>query len=220
MRPAIVFFFLFVLAPAVGLSQSLSCEREFEVPGFDFAGKEVPGHPAPIFEFWKPFESPVRLPVHVLALLLEDDVSRSKLQVCSEGGVSQVPPKWLTARELKLVDGELPGLMVKAANSCVWKPGGEREAGYFWLFRQSPTGYQLVFRENTHALQVLNRSTAGYPNLCTIEGQETDSSITQKVYTFEDGKYQEAISTHIIQDDFGAPPEPGGISLKPSPEHH
>jgi hypothetical protein len=189
MRKAFVVFSLLVAVSSNGVCQLLSCETDYDGPG-----NKVPGAPAPIFELKKPFPNPVPLPSHVLALLRADEANVGKLEACSRGTLSQMPPEWFTATELKITDDELPGLIVKTANACLWNSDGALESGYFWVFRQAPTGYQLLLREHTQALQVLATRTAGYPDLCTIWADSGFNLISQNVYTFGDGKYEVTIS--------------------------
>jgi hypothetical protein len=215
MRKAFVVLSLLVAVSGNGVSQVMSCETDYEGPG-----KRVSGTPAPIFELKKPFPHPVPLPNHVLALLRADEANVGKLEACSRGSLSQIPREWFTATELKIVDNGLPGLIVKTANSCLWNSDGASESGYFWVFRQAPTGYQLLLREQTQALQVLATRTAGYPDLCTIWEGIGRMEISQNVYTFRDGKYKETVSHFINVDYF--PPSPGQtkITVKPSPKQH
>lgn len=180
MRKSIVLLSLLLAAPIVAISQGITCETHFEGPS------EI----APISALKKPFEHSVALPSHVLALLSADETNAGKFEVCpSRGNLPQIPPEWFLATEIKLAEDELPGLIVKAANTCLWdgKPG--EEVGGFWVFRQAPHGYQLVLTAHTQALQVLDTRTGGYPDLCTsqIDGS---TIVVQTLYTFGEGKYK------------------------------
>ena len=180
MRKTIVLLALLLAAPIAAVSQVITCHMHFEGPG------EI----APISELKKPFEHSVALPSHVLALLSADETNAGKFEVCpSRGNLPQIPPEWFLATEIKLADDELPGLIVKAANTCLWdgKPG--EEVGGFWVFRQAPQGYQLVLTAHTQALQVLDTRTGGYPDLCTGQIHDGSTIILQTLYTFGKGKY-------------------------------
>jgi hypothetical protein len=166
----ILLFSLLLAAPIAAVSQVITCETNHEGPG-----KIVPGSSAPIFELGKPFEHPVPLPSHILALLRADEANAGKFEASpSRGGLAQVRAEWFRATEIKLADGELPGLIVKA-----------EELGVFWVFRQSPMGYQLVLTEHTQALQVLNTCTGGYRDLCSPQSSCGHNTF----YLFQEGKY-------------------------------
>ena len=140
MRKAIVVFFALLLAP-IAASSRLTCE--WQVEG---SGKAVPGSPAPVFTWKEPFKHLAALPEHVLALLRTDKDNTEKFQACrSREGLAEMPRKWFVATEVKLVNGELPGLVVKAGNACLWDEKQDQEVGGFRVFRQVPTGYQLVY---------------------------------------------------------------------------
>jgi hypothetical protein len=197
-RKTLVFFAL-LLAPIAASSQ-VTCESEFEGPS-----KAVPGSPAPIFTLKEPFRHLAALPDHVLALLRTDKDNTEKFQACrSRQGLAEIPPKWFLATEVRLVNGELPGLVVKAANACLWGKKQDQEVGGFWVFRQAPTGYQLVFTEQTQALQVLNSNTASYSDLCTSWGSY--STCYRTIYTFTEGKYVPFTYSQREVDFFPPPP--------------
>ena len=183
-------------------NSQITCERRFDGPG-----KEVPASPAPIFELKKPFEHPVALPVHVLALLREDEENAGKFEACrSRENLAQIPPKWFTATEIKTTNHALPGMLVKVADSCLWDKEQSQDVGEFWLFRQAPTGYQLMFTAHTQALQVLNTRTGGCPDLCTRWGQYAE--YYQTIYNFQEGRYLPFLNSDVILDPPPPPPSP------------
>jgi hypothetical protein len=201
MRKTLLLLWPLLMLPIAANSQ-VTCERQFDGPG-----KEVSGHPAPIFELKKPFEHPVALPNHVLALLRADGENAGKFEACrARENVAQIPPRWFPATEIKIANDELPGLLVKVADSCLWDKEQSQDVGQFWLFRQSPTGYQLIFTAHTQAFQVLNTRTAGYPDLCTSWGQYGE--FYQTIYIFREGQYMPFTNGTVIFDPPPPPPRP------------
>jgi hypothetical protein len=197
-RNTLVVLFALLLAPIAASSQ-VTCEWPLEGPG-----KEVPGSPAPIFTLKEPFKHPTALPDHVLALLRADKDNMATFEACrSRQGLAEIPPQWFLATEIKLVNDELPGLVVKAANACLWGKKQDQEVGGFWVFRQAPTGYQLVFTEHTQALQVLNSRTAGYADLCTSWGNY--GMYYRTIYAFSEGKYLPYSNSNLIVDPLPPP---------------
>ena len=183
MRISLGFHLLFLALPIAAASQVMTCELALDGPG-----KQHHGPQAPIFELQKPFDHPSALPSHVLSLLCADKDNAERFEACrSRQNLANIPANWFQATEINLADDELPGLIVNAANACLWDDGQSHKTGGFWIFRQSPTGYQLLFAERTQALQVLKTRTAGYPDLCAIWGSYRNFYNT--IYTFEEGKY-------------------------------
>ena len=104
MRRIFVLLWPLLMLPVTASSQ-ISCERQIDGPG-----KKVSGSPAPIFELQKPFEHPVALPSHVLALLRADEQSADKFETCrSRKNLAQIPAKWFVATEIKMANDGLPG---------------------------------------------------------------------------------------------------------------
>lgn len=199
-----VVLWLLLMLPIVASSQ-VTCETPMPGPG-----REVSGSPAPIFALKKPFEHPVALPSLVLALFRADAESSAKFEACrSRENLPQIPAKWFLASEIKMAKDELPGLLVRVADSCLWEKEQDQKVGEFWLFRQSPTGYQLIFQERTQALQVLNTHTNGYPDLCTSWGHF--GQYNQTIYTFQQGKYLPYSYGLLIFDPPPPPPTPPPI---------
>lgn len=200
MRRIVVLLWPLLMLPITASSQ-ISCERQIDGPG-----KKVSGSPAPIFELQKPFEHPVALPSHVLALLRADEQNADKFKTCrSRENLAQIPAKWFVATEIKMANDELPGLLVKVGDPCLWSKQQTRDVGGFWLFRQSPSGYQLMFTATTEAFQVLHTHTGGYPDLCTSWGQF--GQFYQTIYTFQEGKYVPFSDNTITMDFFPRPPK-------------
>ena len=200
MRGIFVLLWASLMLP-ISASSQITCEREI-----DGLGKEVPGPPAPIFELPKPFERPAALPSHVLALLRTDEQNADKFDACrSRENLAEIPAKWFVATEIKMANDELPGLLVKAADSCLWRKMDRQDVGEFWLFRQAPTGYQLMFSATTEAFQLLHTHTGGYPDLCTSWGEFGE--FFQDIYTFQEGKYLPYLHSSLTMDFFQAPPK-------------
>jgi hypothetical protein len=197
MRKTLDLLLPLLLGPIAASSQ-VTCEWPFDGPG-----KAVHGSPAPVFELKRPFQHPVALPGQVLTLLRADEANTEKFQACrSRRDLSVIPPNWFVATEINTAKDELPGLIVKAANACLWGKKQDQDIGGFWVFRQAPTGYQLVFAEQTQALQVLNSRTADYPDLCTSWGNY--GMYYRTIYTFSEGKYVPFTHSSLIFD----PPPP------------
>jgi hypothetical protein len=191
MRKTIVLLSLLLAAPIAAISQA-------PIEG-------LPGYPAPIFELTKPFEHPVTLPSQVLALLRADEANAGRFEVCrSRGNLPQIPPEWFVATEIKLADGEHPGMIVKAANTCLWDGEPGQKEGDFWVFRQAPTGYQLLFTAHAYALQVLNTHTGGYPDLCIYKSGGI-LTLTLTFYRFGEGKYLEDTDKFGVVYDYLQP---------------
>jgi len=93
---------------------------------------------------------------------------------------------------------------VKVADSCLWEKQQSQYVGGFWLFRQAPSGYQLMFTATTEAFQVLHAHTAGYSDICTSWGQYGE--FYQTIYTFQEGKYVPYLNRDITMDFFQPPP--------------
>ncbi len=185
-----------ILAPAVVMSQGVNCRKNF-----DELNEAVSESPAPIFGLKAPFERPVELPTQVLALLRADQGNIEKFEACrSRQNLAEIPAKWFHATEVGMAKDELAGLVVKAANACLWEKKQSQDVGGFWVFRQTSTGYELMLAEKTQMLQVLNSRTAGYPDLCTSWGLY--NHYFQTVYTFGEGKYVPFSSGNIILDTF------------------
>src|ERR1035437_4745042 len=195
MRKKIVFLSLLLVVPMAAVAQMVTCETNYDGPG-----KMVPGSPSPIFELNKPFEHPIALPNDVLAVLRADPSIARKFEAnCSRENLSQMPPEWFLATEIKWADDKLPGLIVNPANSCLWNKDGEKEVADFWIFQQVPAGYQPAFTFRTQALQVLNTRTNGHPDVCTILRHDP-FTFSQTVYTFQQGRYQPRIDRGVNVD--------------------
>lgn len=202
MRGIFVLLFPLLMLPITANSQ-VTCESYLDGPGKIKIGS---GPLAPIFELQRPFENPVALPGHVLALLRAEVQNADKFKACrTRENLAQIPEKWFAATEVKMANNELPGLLVKAADSCLWEKEQSQYVGGFWLFRQAPTGYQLMFSATTEAFQVLHTYTAGYPDLCTSWGQYGE--FYQTIYTFQEGKYVRFSDGNLIMDFFPPPPK-------------
>lgn len=180
MRKTFVFLPLLWFVPIAAMSQMMSCE---------LTEPSAPGQRSTIYELQKPFPHPVALPGHVLALLRANAEILASFNSCpSHKSLADIPPEWFQATEVKLADTELPGLVVKAVNKCLWEKESSMELVRFWVFRQSQTGYQLVLAEKTQALQILGTRTAGYRDLCTISSPVV-GHFTETGYSFREGKY-------------------------------
>lgn len=200
MRKITFFLMCAFLAPAVAVSQ-VNCRK-----GFEESGETVSESPAPIFELKSPFKRPVELPTQVLTLLRAVQDNTGKFEACrSRQNLAEIPAKWFHATQVRMAKDELAGLVVKAANACLWEKKQSQDVGGFWVFRQAPSGYELMFAEKTQMLQVLDSRTAGYPDLCTTWGQYGQYS--QTIYTFREGKYQPFTNGTLIFDFFPPPPK-------------
>jgi hypothetical protein len=170
---------LLVSLSGAATSQMMNCEQ-FPDPS------ETPT----IYELQKPFANPVALPDNVLALLYANNELAAKLNSCqAHKSLTARSSEPFQALEVNLSRDELPSLIVRAADKCLWEKGLDSiERVPFWMFRQAQTGYELVLAEKTQALQLLKARNAGYPDVCTSV-VEAGGEIDRIGYRFRGGKY-------------------------------
>jgi hypothetical protein len=200
MRKILFCLLCVILATAAAVSQ-VNCRKSF-----DESDETASESPAPIFELKSPFKSRVEIPTQVLTLLRADKDNIEKFEGCrSRQDLAEIPAKWFHATQVRMAKDELAGLVVKAANACLWEKKQSQDVGGFWVFRQAPSGYELMFAEKTQMLQVLSSRTGGYPDICTTWGQYGQYS--QTIYTFVEGKYLPFTNGTVIFDFFPPPPK-------------
>ncbi len=188
MGEAFVVLSLLVVVSSSGVCQVMSCETDYDGPG-----KRVPGTP-PDFRLKKPF--PTRF---LCRTTYSPCFAQTRRMLESWKLVLGEVSLRYHGNGLRLPNSKSPITNCRAhCKDCKCLPVELRRCvgvWLFWVFRQAPTGYQLLLREQTQALQVLATRTAGYPDLRTIWEGTGRMEISQNVYTFRDGKYEETVLT-------------------------
>jgi hypothetical protein len=100
---------------------------------------------------------PARIPAPVFRMLKDDE----RVRECA--GDSQKKPRvsWFEASAIDLNRDGLPDYVVKAENVCLL---GANIAP-FWVFRSTPTGYELALKTYSLGLDVLPSRTRGHRDI-------------------------------------------------------
>lgn len=133
-------------------------------------------------------EEPVKHPAPLPRAVLEKLRAETRDTTCPNSkAATDFDDSWFGASEVTLRRGELPALVVKAENACLWGAN----IGPFWVFRHSKTGYEIVLSESALGLEVLNTRTNGYRDIQLSAATARD--VLTAVYKFKNGKYGVAI---------------------------
>jgi len=136
-----------------------------------------------------PVRRPVNVPPEVLEILRRDELATRSGD--ARRPPSEIPATWFVGSEIHLNGPNeidlvvLPRLLetVPAENAHLFGANVAR----FWVFRKTPTGYNLVFAESVHDLEVLLSRTKGYRDLRTTSA--TAVSVTILLFRFNGVKY-------------------------------
>jgi hypothetical protein len=102
---------------------------------------------------------PVEVPQDVLSILRED----KRNQTCLKEGESpaSIPSSWFVGSRVHLKGDGDPDLVVSARNSCLF--GANLVP--FWIFRNTPHGYDLILSISALGLDILETRTRGYRDI-------------------------------------------------------
>lgn len=131
-------------------------------------------------------EDPISVPADVLRILRRDE----RNQTCLNEGQPEdaISASWFVASEIDIDGNESADLVVKASNPCLF--GANIDP--FWIFRNTPRGYEHVLSVSTLGLDVLNAKTNGYRDVRTTAATANEVIIT--IYKFDGRKYKAARS--------------------------
>jgi hypothetical protein len=126
---------------------------------------------------------PVNVPDDVLEILRQDEGNQKRLVN------GPIPASWFAASEIHLNDDDLADLVVMANNPRLLGAN----IGPYWLFRNTPHGYELVLRESALILDVLTVRTKGYRDvrLVALSAKEKFTVL----YRFNGNEYEIARSS-------------------------
>jgi hypothetical protein len=102
---------------------------------------------------------PVPIPTDVKALLSRDKVVQAQLE--NENiRAEELPSSWFSASEIHLGTGKKPDVII-VANS----PVAGANTTFFWIFRTTETGHDLVLTVQGHNLNVKSAHWKGYKEI-------------------------------------------------------
>jgi hypothetical protein len=122
---------------------------------------------------------PTEIPTDVLSILRQD----KRNQTCLKEGESQgnITSSWFLGSRVHLKADSDPDLIVSAKNSCLF--GANLVP--FWIFRQTPHGYDLILSVSGLGLDLLKTRTMGYRD---VRASAATATSTQTVLFKFDGK--------------------------------
>jgi hypothetical protein len=146
------------------------------------AKKAVPAEQTSFGSEEEQFEHPVPLSKAArIAIASEQSVA----DVLKDEGLSadNLPDDWFTASEVHLSGSADPDLVVMGAHF-----GRGAYTAAFWVLRKLQDGYSVVFRTDTHSLELQNKKTNGLCNILT--GLGTLRGIYTDEYAFDGKTYK------------------------------
>jgi len=125
---------------------------------------------------------PVNVPADVLRLLRRDERNQTCLK--ESESANDIQASWFTASEISLNDNDPTDLIVKPNNPCLL--GANIDP--FWIFRNTPQGYEQVLNVSTLGLEVLDTKTKGYRDIRIMAATANEVLIT--IYNFNGREYK------------------------------
>lgn len=126
---------------------------------------------------------PVKLPNEVIQILRSDE----RGQECFGGGTEgKIPPVWLKAFKGSKIDlnaDHLQDLIVMPKDACLY---GANIVPY-WVFLQTPKGYEMVLSDYSLGFEVLKTRTNGYLDLESTSA--TAVEVFSNVFMFDGKQY-------------------------------
>ena len=127
-------------------------------------------------------QHPVELPKAVLDILAKSDRVKSCLKYAKS--LKESNASWFEAAVVTLGQNMSNGFVVKAKQSCLWAA----DASWFWIFRQTDTGYDMVLSAAGNALSLLNSYTAGCRDVTVFRASAAQLSTAK--YKFNGNVYE------------------------------
>jgi hypothetical protein len=129
---------------------------------------------------------PVPVPSKVVAILKDDAEVRSRGCRDQAESANQVSASWFEASQIHLDGSGEVHLLVKAKNGCLFGAN----IGPFWIFRNTPQGYQLVLNVSALGVELLRSRTNGYRDVSA--GAVAGGKAVSVIFKFDGRKYLEA----------------------------
>ena len=140
-----------------------------------------------IFGVEEEIERPVSIPGDVLQILRQNQ--RNQRHLAQGRSPRDIPASWFIASQIQLNDDDSQDLIVMAANPRLF---GANIAP-FWIFRNTPSGHQLVLSITTLGLEVLRSKTIGYRDIRATAA--TAKKVITTDYVFDGTSYRERRSS-------------------------
>ena len=135
------------------------------------------------FNLEEPVSRPVPIPADVLRGLGQDERVLSCLSGADQSAV-EIPPSWFAASAINLNGDQLPDLIIKPVNSCLFGAN----IGPFWVFRNTGKGYALALRTDALELEVLPTKTRNYRNIRASAASARQ--VFKRLYRFDGQSYR------------------------------
>ncbi len=126
-------------------------------------------------------KNPVPVPTDVLALLKKDKLVHDVLEN-ENVPEERLPASWFSASKIHLSNGSLADLIVRAEPPLA---GGSTD--FFWVFRNTGNGYELVLSAPAHDLQIQTHRSNRCRDIEMLA--ETASTFHSVVYRFDGKRY-------------------------------
>ena len=127
------------------------------------------------------FPNPAPVPGDVLSLLEKESVVRDAFKD-DESVDKKIPSTWFSATELQLSRKGKADLLVRAE-----PPLAGANTDYFWIFRNSGSGYVLLLGGQAHDLEIRTRRSHGFRDIAMIA--MTAAELHTTVYRFNGKRY-------------------------------
>lgn len=140
-------------------------------------------HEQTIFGIESEIERAVTLPKSVVNILRKD----ARVSEClKREGLAEPSASMFVASEVHLHSGRQTDLVVLPKDACLFGAN----IGPIWVFRNSPGGYQLIFKTDALGIEVLRERSNGYRNI--LGSQATARKTLTATFKFDGNKYQQA----------------------------
>lgn len=125
---------------------------------------------------------PAELPKVVLDILAKSDRVKDCLKYYASLKGSDA--SWFEAAVVTLGRNGSHGFVVKGKQSCLWAA----DASWYWIFRQTDAGYDMVLSSPGNAVSLLDSYTAGYRDVMVFRASAAELSTAK--YKFNGTVYE------------------------------
>lgn len=155
-----------------------------------FTGQTKQMHQSPPEQFHFDLEQPVNVPATIPSAILQ--VLRHNPTVLAGRCKEKNPPgeapgaSLFEASVVHLASADESDMVVKGKDSCLFGAN----VGPFWIFRNSPKGYSLVFSVSALGIEILEARSHGYRSVragAVVAGKTVD-----RTYEFDGVTYQKS----------------------------
>jgi hypothetical protein len=131
---------------------------------------------------------PVPLPQAVLKILMNDGQVRTSRCVSEDEQAQAISASWFEASQIHLDGPDEVDLLVKSKNGCLFGAN----IGPFWIFRNTPQGYQLVLNVSALVVTILRSRTNGLSDVSA--GAVAGGEAVSVRFKFDGHKYKESLA--------------------------